>query len=139
MPLPARPNLPLLDQQEAQVANIKAHRQALDQAVALLQQMVETANQVLSPEQLTAWSTYLYWRGDREVDLNWLAQATLGVPTYQSLKGRFPPITTGICCELCRTPFIYEVQGTLRGHQRQMECGEKLYCLACDPDPNRRR
>ena len=139
MPLPTRPDLPLLDQQEAQVAIIKAHQLALDQATDLLRQMVETAGQVLSSEQLASWSTYLYWRGDSEIDLCWLSLATVGSPDYQSLKGHFAPITTGICCELCRTPFTYKTQGAFRVHEMQKERGEKLYCAACDPDPNNRR
>ena len=101
--------------------------------------MVETANQALSPEPLAAWSTYLYWLGDDEITLGWLALATVGSPDYQSLKGHFAPITTGICCELCRTPFTYKTRGAFRRDRLQKERGEKLYCLACDPDPNHRR
>ena len=105
MLLPTPPDLPLLDRQEAQVAIIKAHQQALEQATTLLRQMVETAGQVLSSEQLAAWSTYLYWRGDPEINLGWLALATVGSPDYQSLKGHFFPIATGIDCALCHALF----------------------------------
>lgn len=78
MLLPTPSDLPLLDRQEAQVAIIKAHQQALEQATTLLRQMVETAGQVLSSEQLAAWSTYLYWRGDPEINLGWLAGSSNG-------------------------------------------------------------
>ena len=139
MPLPPRPDLPLLEQQEAQVAIIKAHQLVLDQEIAQLRKMVETANQALSPEPLAAWSTYLYWLGDDKINLGWLALATVGSPDYQSLKGHFAPITTGIDCALCHTPFTYKTQGAFRLHQQQIERGEKLYCLACDPDSNHRR
>ena len=134
MPLPARPHHPLIDDQEWLVSHIKALETALEQARGRLKRSVETASQVLSPDELEAWATYLYWCRDERVDLAWLAQALTGDPVYQSLKGRFTPITTGICCAFCKTPLVFASQGALFGTKEEIDKGAAVYCSACHPN-----